>query len=539
MTEIQIKILSLLEEVDAICRQNDIEYYLEGGAVLGAIRHGGFLPWDDDSDLAMTRSNWEKFKEVFLRDKPKNRALESPELNDMYPTNTMRYIDTTTTSIWRSLMYDVSACGVFVDIFILEDAPDDEAQMEQLKRDFIDYCEIINPFYRLSSLGDGERFRQHMERSRKLGSRRKAAEELNEKILQYHGTPSSRYLMRWGMRFQVYDKKTYGKPTYVPFEHIMLPIPERPMEYLAYQYGIDWFMIPEAEDVELHDTVLDLNTGFRTYMDAYMPLLNKQEALDVHMKYKVLEMEVLDLNKAYHRHIYGAAADAAVCILNRKLQELTFDPAAALSQVTPENNALFEELFGDYLTKQLNQWFLFFGVRVSVDDDLLACIVSYLLRSGRCRQAEKLILFRMEQKEPMKPALSRVIDAYHRLVRAISLFWYGHRRDAARLLRDAQAGSLTPVEKAILLYDEVVSGEVTELASLRERVEAHIRLWPGEDLYKAIYAIILDKQGFGKSAAMVTKELLTASHNGMVLRMLQTEPLFEKIRSAIQSNFFG
>ena len=65
MTEIQTKILSLLEEVDAICRQNDIEYYLEGGAVLGAIRHGGFLPWDDDSDLAMTRSNWEKFKEVF------------------------------------------------------------------------------------------------------------------------------------------------------------------------------------------------------------------------------------------------------------------------------------------------------------------------------------------------------------------------------------------------------------------------------------------------------------------------------------------
>lgn len=534
MTEIQIKILSLLQEVDAICRQNDIEYYLEGGAVLGAIRHGGFLPWDDDSDLAMTRSNWKKFKEVFFRDKPQNRALESPEFNEMYPTNTMRYIDTTTTSIWRSLMYDVSACGVFVDIFILEDAPDDEAQMEQLKRDFIDYCEVINPFYRLSSLGDGARFRQHMERSRRLGSRRKVAEELNEKILQYHGTPSSRYLMRWGMRFQVYDKKTYGKPTYVPFEHIMLPIPERPMEYLAYQYGIDWFMIPEAEDVELHDTVLDLNTGYRTYMDAYMPLLNKQEALDISMKYKVLEMEILDPNKAYHRHIYGTTANAAACVLSRKLQKYSFDPATALSEVTPENNALFEELFGDYLLKQLNQWYLFFGVRVPIEDGVLGCVISYLLRSGRCRQAEKLILFRTEQKKPMDPTLTEAVEAYHTLVRSISLFWYGQRKEAALLLRDNADGPLAPVEKAMLMYDEAMAGDGTDLASLRERVEAHIRLWPGEDLFKAVYAIILEKQGFCKSAAMVAKEIMDASHNGMVLRMLQTEPLFEKMRSALQ-----
>ena len=65
MNEMQKRILGLLVEVDTICRENDIEYYLEGGAILGALRHGGFLPWDDDSDLAMTRDNWEKFKKVF------------------------------------------------------------------------------------------------------------------------------------------------------------------------------------------------------------------------------------------------------------------------------------------------------------------------------------------------------------------------------------------------------------------------------------------------------------------------------------------
>lgn len=524
MTEIQTKILSLLQEVDTICRENGIEYYLEGGAILGALRHGGFLPWDDDSDITMTRSNWEKFREVFFRDKPKDRALESPELNPMYPTNTVRYIDTTTTSIWRSLMYDVCACGVFVDIFILEDAPDDEEKLEQMKRDFIDYCEVINPFYRLSSLGDGARFRAHLKRCRRIG-RRRVAEELNEKILQYHGQPSQRYLMRWGMRFQVYDKAIYGKPTYVPFEHILLPIPERPIDYLIYQYGIDWHMIPEAEDVELHDTLLDLHRGYRTYMDEYMPLLNKKKALRTNWKYKVLEMEVLDHNKAYHRHIYGTAAAGAAAILRHKLAQLPADPAVVFAKVTAENDALFDEVFGDYLIKQLNQWYLFFGVRVPIEDEVLSVVVSYLLRSGRCRQAEKLLLFRSQQA-PLTSALDTVMASYRVLVDATVLFWSGKRAEAARLLRETEGIAMPPVGTAICVFDEWMTATGDASERLKERTEALVCRWPQEDLFKLVYAGVLHSLGLTRSACEVAQELRAASRNGMVLRTLQTDPLF-------------
>lgn len=531
MTEIQTKILSLLEEVDTICRENGIEYYLEGGAILGALRHGGFLPWDDDSDITMTRSNWEKFREVFFRDKPKDRALESPELNPMYPTNTVRYIDTTTTSIWRSLMYDVCACGVFVDIFILEDAPDDEEKLEQMKRDFIDYCEVINPFYRLSSLGDGARFRQHLKRSRRVG-RRKVAQELNEKILQYHGQPSQRYLMRWGMRFQVYDKAVYGKPTYVPFEHIQLPIPEHPIDYLVYQYGIDWHMIPEAEEVELHDTLLDLHRGYRTYMDEYMPLLNKKKALSTSWKYKVLEMEILDHNKAYHRHIYGTTAKGVARLLQHKLAQLPDTPAAVFAHVTPENDALFDDVFGDYLVKQLNQWYIFFGVCVPIEDEVLAVAVSYLLRGGRCRQAEKLLLFRSQQG-PLTPALEGAMASYRALVDATGLFWSGQRSAAAALLREARGIAMTPVGTAICLFDDWVGADPAALAPLKEQVEALVCCWPQEDLFKLIYGGILQDMGLTHSAREVAQELRATSHNGMVLRTLQTDPLFAALSPAI------
>ena len=62
MTEIQEKLLNILRAFDTICRKYDAEYFLTGGSALGAIRHNGFIPWDDDIDLGLTRPMWEKVR---------------------------------------------------------------------------------------------------------------------------------------------------------------------------------------------------------------------------------------------------------------------------------------------------------------------------------------------------------------------------------------------------------------------------------------------------------------------------------------------
>ena len=63
--DVQDKILHIMKYIDGLCRQNGITYYIMGGTALGAVRHGGFIPWDDDLDIFMTPDQYEKFKELF------------------------------------------------------------------------------------------------------------------------------------------------------------------------------------------------------------------------------------------------------------------------------------------------------------------------------------------------------------------------------------------------------------------------------------------------------------------------------------------
>lgn len=61
------RLLEILIYFDKICRENNIRYWLSSGTALGAVRHGGFIPWDDDADVEMLREDFEKLKAIFQK----------------------------------------------------------------------------------------------------------------------------------------------------------------------------------------------------------------------------------------------------------------------------------------------------------------------------------------------------------------------------------------------------------------------------------------------------------------------------------------
>lgn len=79
LTKVHQANLSILKEIDRICRKHRIQYLLDAGTLLGAVRHKGFIPWDDDADLAFTRSNYEAFINVVRSELPKEMELLEPK----------------------------------------------------------------------------------------------------------------------------------------------------------------------------------------------------------------------------------------------------------------------------------------------------------------------------------------------------------------------------------------------------------------------------------------------------------------------------
>ncbi|KDE71244.1 hypothetical protein FUSO7_10000, partial [Fusobacterium necrophorum BFTR-2] len=85
LREVQLIELEILIEVDRICKKYEIEYFLDFGTLLGAIRHEGFIPWDDDIDIGMTRDNYEKFMKIAPSKLKKEYFLQNIDSEEQCP----------------------------------------------------------------------------------------------------------------------------------------------------------------------------------------------------------------------------------------------------------------------------------------------------------------------------------------------------------------------------------------------------------------------------------------------------------------------
>lgn len=125
--------LNIMKEIHEFCVANDIKYSLAYGSLIGAIRHTGFIPWDDDIDVWMTRPMYEKFTKTFVS---KNGYRHS----SMYDKDSLicfsRVYEVEKTSIRMNVKSCDGDIGVFVDILPLDGVPNNEAQRTEQYKDF-------------------------------------------------------------------------------------------------------------------------------------------------------------------------------------------------------------------------------------------------------------------------------------------------------------------------------------------------------------------------------------------------------------------
>lgn len=245
--KLQKKILEIMKYIDGLCRENGITYYIMGGTALGAVRHGGFIPWDDDLDIFMTPDNYEKFRDKFAQfgdrekfyiqeyGKTKNGHVTVPKLR----MNGTTYIEDLTKD------WDIHQ-GIFVDIFILHNCPNNKLQ--QLWQCFWAKCAVVKG---MSMRGYNRQsgLRKLLLGVSRLFPRKLMVDFALKQVYRYRNVQSDYYCNFLGKAIYkkgLYKKAWFEKTEHIPFEKTQLRVPTGLHQFLTERFGD--YMTPPSED---------------------------------------------------------------------------------------------------------------------------------------------------------------------------------------------------------------------------------------------------------------------------------------------------
>ena len=247
--ELQDKILEIAVYIDKLCRENDINYCLMGGSALGAKRHGGFIPWDDDLDVFMTPDNYEKFRKVFNEngDKEKYYLQEWGLTDGMVTISKIRLNNTS--YIEESLKKWYIHHGIYVDIFILHTCPDNKLQ------------QIHQCLWAKYVIMKGLAVRGYNRRGGFLGFALKVMSRMPDRLWVKHGLKQvykyrnkktnyfCNFMGKAVFKNAIYKREYFENPEYAPFEKVKLKVPLKLHEFLSERFG-DYMKPPTPERIK-------------------------------------------------------------------------------------------------------------------------------------------------------------------------------------------------------------------------------------------------------------------------------------------------
>ena len=241
---LQRRILGNLLAVDSVCRQHGLRYYIYDGTMLGAVRHGGFIPWDDDLDIAMPREDYEVFIQHANEWLPKPYEFIAFELDAAYPLPFGKVQDASTTLVERPHLPYLG--GLYIDVFPIDGVPS-HALLRRLHLVGYDvlkkavYMAYRDPYRH----GRGPSSWLPLLCRHVLGQQR--LQRLTRRLLRRFPFDTHQLVCVFDDGFRgVISKQVLGRPTPVTFEgHEVMGV-EQPDAYLTHMYGD--YMTPPPHD---------------------------------------------------------------------------------------------------------------------------------------------------------------------------------------------------------------------------------------------------------------------------------------------------
>lgn len=264
--DMQRVILGILEAIDKVCREHHLRYYMIAGTMLGAVRHHGFIPWDDDADVALPRKDYDILCRHANEWLPKEYELVSYLQDKSYPYQFARIQDNRTTYILRRAFNFVG--GVPVDVFPLDGMTDSKwkRKVHYLRYRFLiqlKYYSIRDPFKHgkridcLFFLLFHKMFPIHWIEAR-IDKLQHAYDWDKGKLVADHDNAPDRGIL---------SKDVYGTPVSYAFENTHLYGVANPDAYLSYCYG-DYMKLPASLPPQ-NFRLMDLKKPYKEWLQEH------------------------------------------------------------------------------------------------------------------------------------------------------------------------------------------------------------------------------------------------------------------------------
>lgn len=250
LDRLHAEILSIVSEIVKICEKNRLRYYLVEGSLLGAVRHCGFIPWDDDVDIAMPRSDYDRFIECCCKDLDDGFYLDWLTTNPNYYHMFAKVCKKGTEFVERIGKSNTVSHGIFVDIFPLDKSNGSTSDTKK-KKERVGLCNrILSAKYNNKGFSIFRRTAAYLIPAGIIKS-------YALRMINSHQESDYRYYTNYESVYSI-EKETFpiedfGNGISARFEEMELKIPDHYKKILATIYGDDYMKLPPLKKRVTHN----------------------------------------------------------------------------------------------------------------------------------------------------------------------------------------------------------------------------------------------------------------------------------------------